>query len=191
MINTAKSKGDTVQMKQKIFCIVLMVLTLTLLTVQYSFAQADKQLYLKAQKSIKSGQMDFAFLRYHELLLSYPNSKYRNGALFGVGEYYFLNNNYQEAKEAFEQYVHQNSDFKKKLFAYSYLLKIARNQNDQAAQDKIIENILSLRQMGFVFNTSKEYHFYSSLNQHLKAIFTINTITFYINDQPFVEVSYE
>ncbi len=178
-------------MKRQINSILLMALIFTLGIIPSSFALGDKQLYLQAQKSIKIGQTDFAFMRYRELLTTYPNSKYKNGALFGIAEYYFLNNNYKEAISSFEQYVRQNSDFKKKLFAYGYLLKMARSQNDQVSQDKIIEDILSLRQMGFVFDTSKEYRFYSSLNRHLKAIFTINTITFYVNDQPFVEASYE
>ena len=178
-------------MKRQIISIFLTASILTFCMISSSFAGGDRQLYSQAQTSVKLGQTDFAFMRYRELLLTYPNSKYKNGALFGVAEYYFLNNNDKEAAVSFEKYISQNSDFKKKLFAYSYLLKMAKNQNDQASQDKIIEAILSLRQMGFVFDTSKEYHFDSSLGRHLKAIFTINTITFSINDQPFVEASYE
>ncbi len=171
--------------------LIILVLSVVIQPVSAMPIPEDKQLYMRAQKEVKAGQFEFAFMRYNELLRGYPNSEYRNAALFGVAEYYFNTNNYKEAASNFEAYINQNTDFKKKLFAYGFLLKMAQNQNDQASQDKIIENILSLRQMGFVFDTSKEYHFYTALDHHLKAIFTINKIVFYKNDQPFVEVSYE
>ena len=183
-------------MKTKLTLAALIILTLSFFPISIQPALAlptpeDKQLYLRAQKSIKLGQKDFAFMRYGELLRRFPNSRYKDAALFGVAEYYFSAENYQEAESHFDEYIRQNSDFKKKLFAYGYLLKIAQDNSDLAMQNKIIEEILSLRQMGFVFDTSKEFHFYSAFKDHLKAIFTIDKIIFYRNDQPFVEVSYE
>lgn len=53
-------------------------------------ASEESRQFLMAQKAAKAGQADFAFMHYRNLLSNYPNSKYRETALFAEGEYYFM-----------------------------------------------------------------------------------------------------
>lgn len=164
------------------------VLCLWIVTV--GMAPAASEVYLKAVKFAKEGQDHFAFMHFNNLLRSFPQSNYRQEALFATGEYYFQIAEFTKAAETFEVFLAENPSTQEKLYALGYLLNMASQENDERSMHELEKQIINLQQVSFVFREEKEIKFHSPLNKRYKAVIHINKIEIYVEGELFAQVSY-
>jgi len=177
-------KGDIVMKRTMILVIIGIWLGST------GFAPGSFQNYSKAVKFAKAGQVHFAFMHYNKIIRNFPNSKYRNKALFATGEYYFHNSGMKQATQAFQLFIDENPDAKERLYALAYLLNIANQGGDEAFVQGLEKQIIDLQQVSFVFRSEKEIAYRSPLYQNHKAVIHIDKIEFYVEGKLFAKVSY-
>ena len=84
----------------------------------------DIDLFDKANNYLEAGQDDFAIMSFRELVRDYPNSLYCDEAKFRLGEYYYKQNNPNEAIKILSQHsrLYPDSSFKEKT--KGYLIKL-------------------------------------------------------------------
>jgi hypothetical protein len=155
-----------------------------------AFAGEDATKYAQARKMAKAGQKDFAFMQYQTILRDYPNSRFTEPALFGKGEYYFLIEDYRQAKEAFEGFLTQFPKSNGRMFALAYLWRIAKLQNDEATAQDLANQIVTQKQVSLVFRDRKEYKYLSPLNNNFLAAIHIDKIEVYLGGELFAKISY-
>jgi len=146
--------------------------------------------YSKAVKYAKAGQNDFAFMHYNKLLRNDPTSKYRDRALFAIGEYYFQISGFKEAAIAFQSFIDEYPESSERLYALAYLLNIANKDNDKLSSGNLERQIIDLQQVSFVFRESKKISYKSPLYQNYKTIIHIDKIEFFVEGELFAKVSY-
>ena len=127
---------------------------------------------------------------YNALSRDYSDSKYRHKFLFAKGEYYFWMPDYQEAKDTFEDLLKEFPETDGKLVVLAYLYRIAQIQKDNVRLDQITKEIVSFRQVGFVFKEFKENQYLSPMHYAYRVIFHIDKVEFYREGGLFAEVSY-
>lgn len=153
-------------------------------------AGEEVQLYRKAVKAARAGKTDFAFMYYNAILRNYPQSEYREDALFALGEYNYQLPNYAEAARMFASFIADYPQSPGRLFALAYLYKIAKIQENQSLIDDLKKEILTFRQVGLVFKEFKEREYHSPLERIHRAVFHIDMVEFYIAGDLFAQVSY-
>ena len=147
-------------------------------------------LHRAAKRAAKAGQVDFAFMHYKTILVTAPESPYKDDALFAMGEYYFALSNYDEAEVYFKRYLLTEGTANGKLFAKAYLLKILEMKNSIDDAENLEEDILGSRNHTFIFRSHKDYKFVSPLGKMHKAIFAIDQVAFYTEGELIAEISY-
>ena len=175
---------------KKILIILIIFLFFMLLSHYVLYAASSKDIYKLAVKSALQKNKEFAFMYYRQLLRDYPQSPYAMEALFGEGEYFFFIPDYDQAYKLFDEYIRRYPDSKAMLFALAYLLKIARIQKKEELAKDIEKKIISVRQVGLVFTDFKEYEYQSPLARKFLAVFHIDKIEFYADDNLFAKISY-
>lgn len=154
------------------------------------FSSGAVHIYSMAAEFAQAGQKDFAFMHFNELLRDYPESRYREQALFATGEYYFRIYNYQGAEAAFKTFLEEYPDAKERLYTLAYLLSLARRNQDKGAVEELEKQIIELQQVSFVFRETKEITYRSPLAQNYKAVIHIDKIEFYVEGKLFANVSF-
>ena len=162
----------------------------TVLFVSPCLAGEDAVLYAKALKYAREGNREFAYMNYRALLRDYPNSTFKEPALFAEGEYYFLIHDYVQAAVRFDAVLRDYPDTKAKLFILAYLFKYASFENNMDLRQELRNQMINLEQVSFVFRDTKIYEYTSPLNRAHKANFMINKIQYFIEGELFEEVSY-
>ena len=166
------------------------ILLFVLLACDIGYAQEDAQIYSEAVKAARAGEINFAFMYFRGILTSYPESKYREDALFANAEYYFSIADYYDAIQSFIKFLNDYPDSKGKPFALAYLLKIAQIQGrDSLAQD-LENNLVNLQRLSLMFRNSKEYKYRSPLYRNLNLIYYIDKIEFYVDKELVAKISY-
>ena len=94
--------------------LVLFVLLLTLSINVYSQDDA-KAVYLQACRDAAEGSPDFAFIHFNAIADSYKDSEYYSPSLFALGEYYFQNKDYSNAKIFFSRVLAAGRFFRRKF----------------------------------------------------------------------------
>lgn len=148
------------------------------------------EMYIKATKFAKTGQNYFAFMQFNNLLRNFPDSKYRQRALFATGEYYFELFGFDEAVQAFETYIAENPDSQEKLYALAYLLNIAKQNNNESITQELEKKIVNLQKVSFVFREQKEIAYLSPLNKNYKAVIHIDNIECFVEGELLAQVSF-
>ena len=167
------------------------VLILTILfPVGMVFAGGDTELYHHIQTSVRRGNLDFAYMQMRNILRDYPHSRYRDQAMFGMGEYHFLIPQYKQAEAMFNQYLDNFPDSKGTLFALCLLHQIAEFQSDAAKALDLKNRIIKYKQVSLIFREFQEYKFVSPLNRTYRAVFHIDRIDFFVGDKPLATISY-
>jgi len=154
------------------------------------FCATARQLYKLADQRAASGQPDFAFMHWRNLLRDFPQSQQAQPALFALGEYYYSLPDYKQAVTSFESYLKKYPDSGDRLFALAYLLRIARLRGQDEQVDALEKEIIGLKQLGLVFSDYKEYSTQTPLHKDFQAVFHIDTITFYLNGEVFEKILY-
>jgi hypothetical protein len=155
-----------------------------------AYAQDSKEMYYKAIEAVKSKDSDSAFMYFQLLLKDYPESKYKEDALFATGEYYFAIGDYRDAKSAFLQLITDYPDSKGRLFALVYLLKMAEKQAKESLVENLENRIVTFKQQIFLFKDYKEYKYKSPFSKKYKVIYSIDKVQFYLDGELFAQISY-
>lgn len=154
------------------------------------YAETNPQLFQKAMKFAKDGEMDLAFMNYHSILSDPLSSRYADEALFACAEYQYLVRNFFEANVLFRKYVDTAQSKQGKLFALVYLMRIAQEKKDLDAVAEIRKQVISFKRHSFIFKDFREYNFLSPLRRAHKATYNINKIEFFIEGEFFAKISY-
>lgn len=154
------------------------------------FVYSAGDLYSKAIEFSEAGSAHFAFMHFNKLLRNYPESKYRQDALFATGEYYFETRSFHSAQKTFKTYLDEYPDSEETIYILAYLLHIAQRDKDLSLAGDLEKKIIDLQQVSFVFRDSKEMTYRSPLNKKYKAMVRIDKIEFYLEGDLFAQVSY-
>ena len=145
----------------------------------------------KAARAVHLGQRDLAFMYYRSFLTeNSADSPRRQKALFAVAEYYFLNSDFNQAQEYFEDYLSKNEDKIGALFAHFYLWRLAQIRQKKTEMIAQEEQIKGLLKHVYIFNSVKEYVFVSPFDRVHKARYDIQKVEFYVEDKFVAEISY-
>lgn len=173
----------------KIKAFSLLVLLLLLLQSK-GYSQGDKNLYYQGIKAAREGEIDFAFIHFNKLLSDFPESKYREHALFGTGEYYFSNSLYGDAIRTLNKFINNYPESEARPFAIAYLLKLAQRKNQEDIVEKLKKELISFQQSSLLFRDFKELKYLSPLYKNYRALNFIDKIEIYIDDELFAKISF-
>jgi outer membrane protein assembly factor BamD (BamD/ComL family) len=174
---------------QKLRFFVLLFLFIFLF--QYKgYAQEDRNLYYQGLRDARKGKVDSAFLTFHRLLNNFPDSEYRQHALFGAGEYYFWIDDYYDAKRMFNRFVNNYPESEARLYAIAYLIKMAEKEEKESELEKLKQELIGSQQVSLLFREFKEHTYTSPLNKNHKALNFIDKIEIYIDDEIFAKISF-
>jgi len=173
-------------MRKKIF----ITLLFTLLLLQPTYPQGDKDLYYRGLRAAQRGQIYFSFMYFDIILKEFPESKFFEGALFAVGEYYLLASDYSDAKKKFMQFIERYPKSKATIFAFVYLLKIAEVEGKENRVLDYKKNIVTFRQISLLFRDSQQINYESALSKNYKAIYFIDRVEIYIDEKSFTEIPF-
>jgi len=174
-------------MKNKIlFTIFLFFLVSASLT----YALDEKESYNSARQAIKAGDKDAAFFHFLSISREPSRSKYREQALFAIGEYYFGISDYHDAFSYLKKLLQDYPESKTKLIALFYLFKIAQIRQNDALAEQVAEKIINLKQVILIFSDVKEYKYTSLSGTKYKIAYYIDKIEFYINGKLSTQISY-
>jgi len=174
-------------MKIKIFITIFLFI---FLFYNLGHAQEEAKLYSQAVKAAKSGNFIFAFMYFRSLLANYPDSKYREGALFAQGEYYFLIADYNDAGSTFIKFINNYLGSKARIFALAYLFKIAENKKNSSLAKKIKNEIITFQRLSFLFSNYKEFKYRSLFLKKYRALYYIDKVEFYAGGELFAQIPY-
>mgnify|MGYP001620103730 CR=1 FL=1 len=136
-----------IRTKLKIILSFAAILAIIMVPLRLRADQADV-LYREGRELEKKGQGDFAVFKYSTIIRSYPGSKWADASLFKVGEFYFVNKDYFNARENFEKLITQYPKSSYAESARQYLENIAgmsRRSDLESAIKKILSDIEELK----------------------------------------------
>ena len=163
-------------MNKNAILLIAALLTLSSLSAAESFAQSD---YSFAVELANNGKKDFAFVRFLSVVDSEANPKLRENALFATGEYYFLNSDYSDALDAFNNFLNDYPNSKFKPFALFYIMNMAKSKGKKALAKTIETRIINLDRIILLFRGSKEYKIRSPLGSNYRLVRYIDRLEFY------------
>lgn len=167
----------------KRFLFLIIIFGIALVSSQIVYAQGDQDLYSQGVSASRRGETDFAFINFHALVETCPDSKYFEHALFSIGEYYFSVANYENAKNTFLKLINKFAKTKTKPFALVYLIEIAKRQNQEDLVKELEKQIIRYKQTSLIFRDFKEYRYVSGFSKRYKAVYFIDRIEIYINNE--------
>lgn len=166
-------------------------LGMTLCLTSNLLAGDDAVSYSNARYFIRTGSPEFAIMQYRNIVRGSANSRWRETALFAIGEYYFAQFDYREARPLLEQFCREYPNSPNKIFALSYRLKIAQTrQADELVIQELEKEIIRIKQVGLIFKDFKEYEYTSPFHKHYRAVFHIEKIEVFLQGELLAQVSY-
>ncbi len=153
-------------------------------------AGEDGILFNKGKQFAKTGQVDFAYMQFHEVVRNYPQSHFREDSLFAMGEYFFTESNFDETQRIFSQFMEEYPNSKLRIFALAYLYEIAQEREDEELTEKFKAQTVSAQQIALVFRNAKEYRYRSPMLTRFRALIEINKITIFRDGEILAEISY-
>ncbi|MBU0709544.1 MAG: hypothetical protein KJ793_02405 [Candidatus Omnitrophica bacterium] len=170
--------------------VVILLLCLLLGSYNLGYAGGDAAMYSRAIAVAKAGNVGAAFMYFHSLLTRYPDSQYREEALFALGEYYFLTSNSSDAVSNFVALVDEFPDFEGKIFALVYLFKIAERANEKSMAQGLEKDIVTFKRLILLFKDYKEYKYLSPLHREHKLVYFIDKIEAYVDGELLAQIPY-
>lgn len=156
----------------------------------FVYASGSCETYQEAVKLIKSGDTHMSFMYYRLLLTDYPNSKYTEKALIATGEYYFSIHFFHEASEAFQKVINDYPDSKARLFVLAYLYNLADKNQQEELKEKLQKELIAEQHRVFLFKDSKEVRYVSPFLKRYKAVYYIDRVEFYVDEELLAQISY-
>ena len=166
----------------------LVILTVCTLWANDGFCQSDASFYSTAKRAVKAGDIDYAFMCFRSILHLKPESKYYKEALFAAGEYYYYIGDYRSAEKAFSEFIDAFPKDKALPFSAVYLLKISSQKQISKTIAGLRKKIITFKQLSLLFSEYKELFFISPLNLHYKAVYFIDRIEIYVNEELFEKI---
>ncbi|MDP8216536.1 MAG: hypothetical protein P9L98_04395 [Candidatus Kaelpia imicola] len=161
-----------------------------LLSLGQVFADNADDIFMRAKKSAKRGQLDFAFSDLHFLVALYPESEHYEDSLFALGEYYYGIGAYHSALKNFNEILKINPESKARIFIKVYLMEIAKKRGDSDRVNKFKKEIVVSEQLSLLFRDFKEYNYTSALTREYRAVYFIDKIKFFVDEKLFSEIYY-
>jgi len=158
----------------------LFILT-ALFTFKAGAASAMNEEYSQAVAEAKAGDRIFAFMHFREVAARESGSRYREKALFAIGEYYFSVRARGGAFKAFSELLSRYPESKMKPFALFYLYKMARDSEESDAAENFRKEILNWERVILIFKKSKEHKLKSPMGIKYKLIHYVDRLEFYID----------
>jgi len=177
-------------LKIKTVTLLFLLFLLILPSAHRAYGQEDRDLYRRANQAACKGEDDFAFVYFYRLLNYFPDSEYRQQALFATGEYYYSIGDYRDAAVAFERSISNFPESEAKIFAIAYLLKIAKIKGDQKKAEKLKQGLISLEQVSLLFREFEELKYTSPFCKDYKILNFIDKIEIYVGDELFDKISF-
>jgi outer membrane protein assembly factor BamD (BamD/ComL family) len=177
-------------MRVRLFAICIIAYGVILATPNTAYSKEDRKLYFQGMKAARGGELDFAFINFFRLVEFFPDSEFLEDALFATGEYYYLVKDYYDARRTFRRFVDEYPNSKSKIFALIYLLEIGRLKDRGEDVERLGREIVTSQQLSLLFRDFKEYSYVSAFSIKYKAVYYIDTVKFYRNDELFSEVRY-
>ncbi|MBU1871858.1 MAG: outer membrane protein assembly factor BamD [Candidatus Omnitrophica bacterium] len=174
----------------KIFICLCAFLFLLLLLQNKGRAEDDKKLYYQGVAAVRKNNIDFAFLYFHKLLNDFPDSRYREKALFATGEYYFSSLAYRDASGIFYRMFEEYPESKSSPFVLAYLIKIAQKNGDEETVKKLEKELIASQQVSLLFRDFKELQYSSAMSKKYKALYFIDKIEIYIDNELFAQIPF-
>ena len=169
--------------RRKKFRVTIFLVILTFAMHSFAFAADMTKIFKKAEKDAKMGHPDFAFMGYRKVLSANPKESYKRKALFAIAEYYYQIADHKSSENYFKEYLKVSKDENGRLFAYVYLMKLAKIEKNESLILGIEEEIKLVKRNSFIFDNTKEYLFESPLNRNHKAVYYIDKIEFYVEKE--------
>lgn len=148
--------------------------------------------YSKALGHVRHKDYDFAFLEFRAVINDNPSARHAKESLFGIGEYYFLQNMNEESADTFQEYIQSNPDSKASIFARAYLLKMLEEETDAKQNEEAVNEIkngLFSKPLFLLFSDYKEINYKSPLGYKFKARYYMNSLQIYKDAKPFIKVN--
>lgn len=168
--------------------IIILVLLMGCLFAQCAYSQESRKLYHEGLKLARSGDVDFAFMRYQLLLENYPDAEFIDDVLFAVGEHYFSMLDYYNAAMTFNEFIKGYQESDALPFALIYLVKIFRQAGKEDLAVSFEKAIISFKQTSLLFSNFKEHAYISSFYKKYKAVYFIDRVEIYINNELFAKI---
>lgn len=172
------------------YLIVLALAFLIFLPVDSVYPQRGRDLYYKGVETARFGDKDFAFMYFRMFLRGHPKSELAEGALFSLGEYYFEVFDYYDTKKTFSRFIASYPKSVAKIFALAYLLEVARDEGNQDLEEKLTKEIVTSKQLSLLFSEFKKHTYTSSFSKKYTAIFFIDKVEIYVDEEFFSKISY-
>lgn len=177
-------------MRKAKFRTIFIVLFFIFLFAHEGYPDSPGRLYFVARKNARIGRTHFAFIDLSKLVNLYPDSRWAENALFGVGEYYFSIGDEGDAVKSFRKFVSDYPESKARPFALAYLLKIAISRQDIDEIKEVEKEIISSEQLSFSFAEFRMHRYSSALYKKYRAKPFDERIEFYIDGELFVKIFY-
>jgi outer membrane protein assembly factor BamD (BamD/ComL family) len=174
-------------MRKHIISIIVFLIILYPLT---GYSTEDACLYRDGIKAMRNGDIDTAFMNFHLLLNTNPNSSFAHDCLLALGDYYFSNNAHSDACHIFEQFMDQFPESEAKIFVFAYLLEIAAREKNEELIKNLKKEIITFMQISLLFRDFKEYKYSPSYSKNYKAVYFIDKIEFYVDEVLFTKIYY-
>ena len=175
-------------MKKVSLLIAVVIAIISILGFGEAHAQSDAVLYQTAKKAAATGDNDYAFMCFRSIINSSSRSKFYKEALFSTGEYYYSIGDYRNADRSFSSFLDAYSKDEAFPFAIAYLLRIDAQTRISKTTDDLRKKLITFKQLSLLFSEFKELTYKSPLNLHYKAIYFIDSIEIYINEELFEKV---
>lgn len=148
----------------------------------------DRQ-YYDAMEDVKSGSLDFAFMKLNNHLREHPNSTYAPKIKFAISEYYFQTKDYRDAIDELTRYILDYPNEKNTIFAQAILYKALLDyKNESSLAEKLKEAFFS-KSIFLIFSDSKTKSYKSILNNNYKIVDYIDKIEVFKNDELLFEIA--
>lgn len=172
-------------------CVIILILFWQCCCCESFLNAADADiLWSRAVNMAQQGQVDLAFINFRMLVDSYPDSPKSPAAQFGLGEYYFLQNNFALASQEFENFYVKYPKKQESVIALAYLYKIAQMRGQKEAVSRYQKRIASAHPVAFIFKDSKIFQYSSGLQHKYKLVLYIDRIEVLVDGKSFVKISY-
>ena len=168
--------------------IILLIFVFSVAFLSKALAASNAQLYETAKQAVKSGDREYAFMCFRSILHRTFKSQYHREALFATGEYFYSIGDYRSAEKSFSDFIDYYSEDKALPFAIVYLLKINNYMQIQKASEDLRKQAITFKQLSLLFSEFKELTYTSAFNLHYKAIYFIDRIEIYINEELFEKI---
>ncbi len=173
-------------MKKTVFF--LIIFAISMIFSNSGFAESDAYLYNTAKQAVAAGDNDYAFMCFRSLLHYSTKSKYYKAALFSTGEYYYSIGDYRSAEKSFSDFIDCYPKDEALPFAVVYLLKISEQMQISKTAADLRKKVITFKQLSLLFSEFKELSYISPLDLHYKAIYFIDRIEIYINEELFEKI---